>query len=365
MDDFFTQLALSNDPRPRLGRHILFWTVAWIFQGLIYGFMYPDAFEEKTAFLVSFSESLMYLPMHMVLGYSIIYVILPTFIYREKYWFGIAGVVLMIFVTAMLSPIVLMYVIEPFREAIGYPSKSRSVFYSFMGGLRGALTVSGFFVAIKLVKQWYLKKTENERLEKEKLRAELELLKGQLHPHFMFNTLNSIYAMALTNSTQTAGAILKLSNLMRYMIAECNTPCISLEKEIQVIRTYMDLEKTRLGDRLDHSVSIEGEISNHKIAPLLLLPFVENSFKHGAYLMEDQAWLSLDIALKDNHFVFKLINGKNKDVSPPVSGIGLTNVKKRLNLLYPQAHNLRISEDDESYVVTLTLQLDKFVVTTN
>jgi LytS/YehU family sensor histidine kinase len=231
-----------------------------------------------------------------------------------------------------------------------------------MAGLRGALTVSGFFVAIKLIKQWYLKKIDNERLEKEKLRSELELLKGQLHPHFIFNTLNSIYSMALRNSTQTADAIHRLSTLMRYMTTECNTPLIELEQEMHIIKTYVELEKSRLGERLDHTMSIQGQLSGHKIPPLLLLPFVENSFKHGAHTMEDQAWVTLNIALKDDQFVFKLVNGKNSQVKPPPSGIGLANVKKRLNLLYPQGHDLRISEDEETFVVTLTLMLDKIAV---
>ncbi len=315
-------------------------------------------------FFISFSEALLYLPMHMALAYSLNYVVLPKLIFRGKYWPGFLAVIGLIVITAFLAPLTLYYVINPFRRLIGTETKWNSIFYSFMGGLRGALTVSGFFVAIKLIKQWYLKKTENEFLEKEKLRAELELLKGQLHPHFMFNTLNSIYSMALRNSTQTADAIHKLSNLMRYMITECNTPAISLEQEIQAIKTYIELEKSRLGDRLDHTMNIQGQLSGHSIAPLILLPFVENSFKHGAYMAEDQAWVSLTILLKDDQFVFKLINGKNTQVKPPTSGIGLANVKKRLDLLYPQSHDLRISEDEETFIVSLTLMLDKIAVPT-
>ena len=360
MDQFFTRLVLSNDRQARIGRHALFWIAAWLFQGLIYGFLYD--FTGPIVFVVSFTEALMYMPMHMWLGYMLTYFVLPEMIYKGKYWLGFASVVVLIMITAMLAPVTLLYVIEPFREWIGFPGKGRNVFYSFMGGLRGALTVSGFFVAIKLVKQWYLNTLEKEKLEKGKLRAELELLKSQLHPHFMFNTLNSIYSMALHNSPQTAEAIHKLSNLMRYMTVECNTPAISLEQEVHIIQTYIELEKGRLGDRLDHSMNINGQLSGHTIAPLLLLPFVENSFKHGAYLMEDQAWVSLDIALKDDQLSFKLINGKNHSEKPPHSGIGLSNVKKRLGLLYPQAHDLRISEDEDSYVVSLTLNLNKIAL---
>jgi len=363
MNDLVTQLVLSDDRKARVGRHVLFWTFAWLFQGVIYAFLYPDIGDPMT-FVLSFSEALLYLPMHMFLSYSVSYVVLPRLMFRGKYWAGFLSVIGLIVITALLSPVSLNFLIEPFREFIGAPSRSRNLFYSFMGGLRGALTVSGFFIAIKLLKHWYLKSSENERLEKAKLRAELELLKGQLHPHFMFNTLNSIYSMALRNSEDTADAIHKLSNLMRYMITECNTPAIALEQEIQIIQTYIELEKGRLGNRLDHSLNIQGHLSGHTIAPLLLLPFVENSFKHGAYVVEDQAWVSLDIALKDDQFVFKLINGKSSAATPPKSGLGLANVKKRLSLLYPQAHDLRISEDDETYVVTLTLMLNKIAAPT-
>ncbi|MEJ0034026.1 MAG: histidine kinase [Bacteroidota bacterium] len=361
MDSFFTRLVLSNNPAERIGRHVIFWVFAWLFQGVIYAFLYPNIYDRMT-FVLSFSEALLYLPMHMFLSYSVSYIVLPQLLFKGKYWRGFGAVLALIVMTAFLSPMSLNYLIAPFREMIGAPSKVRTIFYAFMGGLRGSLTVSGFFIAIKLLKHWYVKSSENERLEKEKLRAELELLKNQLHPHFMFNTLNSIYSMALRNSQHTAEAIHKLSNLMRYMITECNMPAIALEQEIQVIQTYIDLEKGRLGDRLDHSMNIHGELSGHRIAPLLLLPFVENSFKHGAFMVEDHAWVSLDIMLEDDQFVFKLINGKNNTAKPPQSGLGLVNVKKRLDLLYPKAHELRISENDETYVVTLTLQLNRIAV---
>jgi LytS/YehU family sensor histidine kinase len=254
--------------------------------------------------------------------------------------------------------------INPFREFLGVKTKIVNPFYSFLGGLRGSLTVSGFAVAIKLLKQWYVKKAEAEHFEREKLKAELELLKGHLHPHFMFNTLNSIYAMALKNAPQTPDAILKLSNLMRYMITECKEPAIDLAKEIQILTTYMELEKSRLGERLDQVWDIRGDLNNKKIAPLLLLPFIENSFKHGAYMATEQGWLSMEIVIAESELSFRLINGKNgfAGSEPMGTGTGLSNVKKRLALLYPESHELRITEDDETYIVSLKLSLDRIVL---
>ena len=228
------------------------------------------------------------------------------------------------------------------------------------------MTVAGFAVAIKLLKQWYFKNTENQVLEKEKLRAELELLKGQLHPHFMFNTLNGIYSLALKESQRTADAILNLSNLMRYMMTESGQTIIALSQEIEIIRTYIMMEQNRFGDRLDVAVNIQGDMNDKFIAPLILLPFVENGFKHGTSKMSDQAWMSLELMVKDSELKFKLINGKpthsdKSAVSP--SGIGLNNVKKRLGLLYPQGHELRLTEDDSTFIVSLMVQLQKIQIT--
>ena len=360
MDSFFIRLVLSNDLRSRLGRHGLFWFVSWAFQGFLYSFLYIDSLTLLT-FIISFTESLIYLPQHIFLSYSIIYFVLPQFIFRGQYWAGLFIIIALIVITAFLSPLILYYVIEPFRTLLDFPYRFKGVFYSFLGGLRVSMTIAGFAVAIKLVKHWYLKKAENEKLEKARLRAELELLKQQLHPHFMFNTLNSIYAMALRNSTQTADAIMQLSNLMRYMIAESGAPAISLSKEIQILRNYMNLEKGRIGDRLDQSLHVDGTLENKQIAPLLLLPFLENSYKHGVYGSPDAAWLTLNIDVRDSELRFHLVNGKSPSQNAG-SGTGLQNVRRRLSMLYPGSHDLRISEDEETFVVSLTLMLDKISI---
>lgn len=357
MDRFFTNLVLSDDLGSRIGRHTLFWVIAWAFQGFIYGFFFVADDPTYLTFAISFTESLMYLPQHMFLSYSIIYFVLPTYIFKGRYWTGIVFIFGLIVIAAFFSPLILYYAIVPFREMFGIPGHFKGIFYSFMGGLRGSMTVAGFAVAIKLVKHWYLKKSENEQLERAKLRAELELLKSQLHPHFMFNTLNSIYAMALKNSPQTADAIMQLSHLMRYMIAESSCPAISLASEVQILKNYMHLEKSRIGNRLDQSLRVDGNLDNKKIAPLLLLPFLENSYKHGVYDSPDPAWLTLDIAVNEDEMRFRLVNGRNGPSPAHNSGIGLQNVKKRLTMLYPNSHDLRISEDDDTYVVSLTLML--------
>jgi hypothetical protein len=361
MDDFFSRFVLSNSPAYRFGRHFLFWFVCWAFMGFIYGFLYLGTFRYSSLSL-SYMEALLFLPQHMVLSYGIMYLILPRYIIKNRYWEGLAGIAVLILIAALMSPLTQTFLILPLRKAFDAPVNPKNVFHSFMGGLRGSMTVAGFAVAIKLVKYWYFKKVENEILEKEKLKAELQILRAQLQPHFIFNTLNSIYSLSLKKSEQTPEAILKLSELMRYMFAECNGVTISLKKEIESLHNYIELGKTRFRERLDISVNISGDFENKKIAPLLFLPFLENSFKYGTVELLDHAWISLDLAVRDTQLKFKLVNGKSPmhgDTDLISNGVGLTNVKKRLTMLYPNAHELRINEDADTFIVLLTLQLEK------
>lgn len=276
---------------------------------------------------------------------------------------GIVVIIGLVIISAVLSPIIQIFILNPVREALQFQVKHLSVFLSFMGGLRGSMTIAGFAVAIKLVKYWYFKKEENAALEKAKLEAELQLLRGQLHPHFVFNTLNSIYSLALKNSQQTPMAILKLSEFMRYMFTDCSGPTIALAREAEMLKNYIDLARSRYNERIDINVTFEGDFANKTIAPLLFLPFVENSFKYGANEMLEHAWISLDLAVDDHLLKFKIMNGKPEGIEAISSGVGLRNVKKRLQLLYPDAHELRITEDDDSFIVVLTIQLDNFILT--
>ena len=360
MDDFFSQFVLSNRLTFRTGRHVLFWMCCWGFMGLLYGFLYVEYASSYFGFAISYLEAFIFLPQHMVLSYGIIYLVLPQYIFKNKYWKGIGVILLLILGAAILSPLTQKFLIIPIREWLQIRAQSKSVFSSFMGGLRGSMTVAGFAVAIKLVKHWYFKKVENEILEKEKLKAELQILKGQLHPHFIFNTLNSIYALSIKKSDQASETILKLSDLMRYMFAECDGPTISLTKEIGILNSYIALAKIRFRDRLDMAINISGNFENKKVAPLLFLPFLENSFKYGTDEVLNNAWISLDLHLKGDQLRFKLMNGKCIDQESIISsGTGLLNVKKRLEMLYPSAHQLRISEDADTFIIQLVLQLDK------
>jgi len=353
MEQYLSTLVLSDDRYHRIKRHLIFWIAAWIFFGIIYGF-YASQGSRLDDFIYSFVNTLFYLPQHIALSYGIIYFILPRYAFEGKYIQAFILTVLFILLTAFLSPVISVFILDPLW---GRPEKPQAFFYGFMAGLRGTTTVAGFATAIKVLKYWYLKKEESSKIEKEKLRAELQLLKGQLHPHFMFNTLNSIYSLALHKSEKTPTALLQLSELMRYMMKDAYEQTLPLATEIHMIRNYIALEKNRFGERLEVNFHIEGHVNGQQVAPLLFMPFIENSFKYGTAEVIEQAWVNIDFIVAHDEVTLKVMNATHAEREEPGTRIGLQNVKRRLSLLYPSAHELRILNEEETFVVVLNLKL--------
>jgi sensor histidine kinase YesM len=296
----------------------------------------------------------------MFLGYAIIYALFPAYLSRGKYLELFLGVVVLIFLTAGLSVLVTETLVNAYRQWQGLPNIKNTLSTALLAGLRGSNTVAGFVVAIKLVKYWYFKKIEAEQLKQAHLKAELELLKGQLHPHFLFNTLNNLYGLIIQQSKEAPVVVLKIAGLLEYMLTDSRRPLIPVERELRMIRDYIDLEQLRFGNRLDLHIEVEGCTAKKAMAPLLLLPLIENAFKHGAAHVSDHPWISLSIQIQESTMKVKLINGK-PEVTPHTTlstGIGLANVRKRMGLLYPQLGMLNTSDQGDTFLTQLALPLE-------
>ena len=217
--------------------------------------------------------------------------------------------------------------------------------------------MAGFASMIILFKFWIKKQNDWLQSEKEKVTAELQLLKAQVHPHFLFNTLNNIYSFSLAGSPKTPQMILKLSSLLSYMLYECKANKVLLEKEIEIMKNYIDLERERYANRLEVSINIEGDILGKYITPLLILPFLENAFKHGTSEQLEKPWLNMDISVKQKTFRCKIANSKDEELLKATGGIGIENVQKRLQYLYPGRHELKLGDEGDFFVVSLKLEL--------
>lgn len=197
-----------------------------------------------------------------------------------------------------------------------------------------------------------------KQYREEKRQAELSYLKSQVNPHFLFNTLNGIYSLSIVDPQKTPDSILKLSELMRYVISEIKKDMVPLNNEIDYLQNYIDLQKIRLGDTVDIIFKIDKDSYDYKIAPLLMIPFVENAFKYGVSSASPSV-ISIDLLIRERKLIFKVSNKKPPTEINTRTNTGIENVKQRLELTYPQMHNLKITETDQEYNIELQILLKR------
>jgi LytS/YehU family sensor histidine kinase len=246
--------------------------------------------------------------------------------------------------------------------ADGYTHKADYFYSSFFIVQIVAITlfIVLFVGMLRFAVDWFELEGKRKELENEKLLSELNFLKAQINPHFLFNTLNNLYYLAYTKSENTTEVIAKLSQMMRYMIYESNYSKVPLNKEIEYMDNYISLERLRLNDQIPIKFEVKGNTENIWITPLIFITFLENAFKHGVSNDNPKAWVNISIELKDGQCIYIVENSKSpdkKDVSEK-SGIGLQNVQRRLELSYPEKHELTFEEKEDRYRVKLNLIID-------
>jgi len=327
--------------------HLLFW------MAIVFYFAWGFGFTTRGP-RIALLNAMFFLPGHMIMVYPLLYFLVPKYLLKNKIWHFIVGFGILVLICAIYAMLTQISINAVDRFAGVSISSGRNVL--------PFIHVGGIAASIKLLKYWYLQRKRTIEAEQQRTVAELKLLKAQLHPHFLFNTLNNLYSHTLEFSPKSPEIVLKLSALLRFMIYESNASRIPLSKELELLQDYISLEQLRYGDRLDMSVSITGEIERYQIAPLLLLPFLENAFKHGTSKQIDQCWISLNVSMEGNFLGFKLLNSIDPNAGTDNlehKGIGLDNVKRRLQLLYKDNYRFETVKMDEVFVVNLGLPLEK------
>lgn len=265
--------------------------------------------------------------------------ILIPFIYDKKYY--------LLYGMLLIATIFLGAFLKAYPEWIGVYKMSSFLIYTTGTGM------AAFFLRRNLIIQ-------KENAEKEKLQREIELtyLKEQVNPHFLFNSLNSIYALSRQQSPETPDLVMQLSELMRYQLESSKKDTVLLKEELEFIENYLLLEEKRLSKRCTIEFVIEGNLLELRIAPMLLIPFVENAVKHGAQSTNEQSTIDISVAVKNTTLHFCVVNSKPVMVSEAErKGMGLENVRRRLNLLYADSHGLEIEDNEESYRINLSIDL--------
>lgn len=357
----------SGQPGKRLQRHLLFWTAWWLyfsFCDYLYQLPLPGTglqpqFVNLGSHLLL--KTFLLIVVYIIACYAIMYASLPMIVKNK--WLKAALLLLPIAGFLYITVYFLFWDVFTYIDSVlgspGQKNRGTRFWPAVYLGLIAPLKIIASAIAIKYVKNWWLKQKESERLDREKVNAELQLLKAQVHPDFLFKTLNNIYTHALSASPKTPGMLLKLSDLLSYMLYECDQPVVPLEKEIVMMKEYMQLEKISHNDEPEMEVNIKGDLNGKNIAPFLLLPFIENSFKYNSQVTE-QFWINMDIRVEGDNFFMKLTNGIAEKVYEHSFGSnGLANVQKRLTLLYPGKHELKITPEQEMLIVLLDIQLDE------
>jgi LytS/YehU family sensor histidine kinase len=241
-----------------------------------------------------------------------------------------------------------------------YKAQSSDLVYMsswFVISIRNSIISAMYAILIKLAIDWYEAQKLRTELVTQNQASELALLRSQVNPHFLFNTLNNIYSLVYKKSDQAPEAIMKLSAIMRYMLYEANTDKVMLHREIDYLKSFIELQKLRFRSDDFVKFDIVGETGNLRIAPMLLVPFIENAFKHCNRNVEGYG-IVIRLQVREKTTVFEVTNylKPHKDTAPAENrGIGLQNVRRRLELLYPGAHRLEINEDDGKYKIALTI----------
>jgi sensor histidine kinase YesM len=279
------------------------------------------------------------------------FILIPRFYFQKRYRYYIF-LLIICFIIMIVASQLIQLTVEPFHTGPGGPPGLFDLF-EVSYDLFLFLVVTFISLTIRVNERW-------QQTEQEKTDAELSFLKAQINPHFLFNTLNSIYSLAIQKSDETAAAVVKLSDMMRYVTGEAHHDFVPLAKENHYIHNYIDLQKIRLDGTVQLQYQVIGDPSGKQIAPLLLIPFVENAFKHGVNPEEDSK-IDIDIYITTETLTLQVYNKKVQvqQQQEAKSGLGIENTRHRLQLLYPNLHELMIEETEKDFSVLLHIQLNK------
>lgn len=333
--------------------HLMFWTLFVLIGSFIFSYQqnFPYFF-----FLINF---LVHLPVFIIFTYSLVYFLVPTFLLNHRYWQFFISLLVSVILAAFLRILIGRYIYYAlFIPKILHPGEWLNTDI-FLVNLIWILAPAILFSMFKYYKNWVNSQALVNEIERKHLAAELQVLKAQLNPHFLFNTFNNLYVLALQKSDKTPMVISKISDIFHYIIYECNAIEVPVSKEIKLIEDYILLEELRYTNRLSVTFEKDVDFTDCRIPPMLIYTFVENCFKHGSSPDPTTPWIKLFIRARKNCLEFEASNSIPPDNcfnDQIVEGVGLSNAKRRLELIYPNKYQLIIRKENCKFFVRLVIQ---------
>lgn len=332
----------------RLVYHSIFWVTILVL------FMWIEGTAQ--GFWFTFSNELVNLFFYAIVVYFNLFYLIPQYLTRKKFFTYLGLLVLFVLLITPIRVIVLYFKYSGELETQADLVINQNLYFLSTFLIAGSSTI------FSIVTDWARQLKDKQDIERQSMQSELKFLKSQINPHFLFNTLNNLYALTLKKSEKAPEIVLKLSEMMRYMLYECNEKQVLLSKEINYMKNYMDLEQLRQGGHVDIQFEVNGQVSTQKIAPLLFITFLENSFKHGLSNQIAKGFVHVRFDVYGQEINFLVKNSKPDSLPHQLhtrpGGIGLVNVKRRLELLYPKKYELCIDDLPNSYEVNLKIQAD-------
>lgn len=338
-------------------KKFLLHTMVWLFLITVFTFVSTGGFEASNGVYILFVGLSL---LNICIFYANLYLLIPYTLDVRKFFLWILGcaAIMIMFLAIKYGFSFYIYKISGlkmlFREKEMLIREPNEL-------LLTTFITNGFFIFLstvyKFTVDWFFNEKEKTELERQSLTAELAFLKSQINPHFLFNSLNNIYSLAYLKSDSTPDAILRLSEIMRYMLYESNDNRVSLEKEITYLKSFIDLQKLRFKGNAHVILEVEGQIANQKIVPLILISFVENAFKHGLATDKENP-IHINISVFEDNMLFTIKNKKSNSLQKDqTGGIGMINVVRRLDLTYPEKYKLSVENKENEYFSELYLNL--------
>ena len=289
-----------------------------------------------------------------ILVFYAIYFAIPKFLSFSRKWYVFPFVILLaIALSAVRLPVEIAY----WKYIVRMPASELAFQYEWIWAtLKITLIISIYAMLIRFSIDWFDAQKYKDELIKQRQASEIALLRSQVNPHFLFNTLNNIYSLVYNKSEEAPEAVMKLSSIMRYMLYDSNTDLVPVIKEVEYLNSFIELQQLRITQKGFVDIKVLGSMENRTIAPMLLIPFVENAFKHGD--KNHEPGITIVLSLQPDKLVFSVENYiKNNNHSPveESGGFGLHNIKRRLGLLYADKHDLKISTNDDKYKIELSI----------
>lgn len=340
----------------RIPVHVAVWGLYLFAYAYIYSLFYEALPLQKS--LIQFGITVW---IDISAAYFLVYFLIPQYLLKKRYTaflglFFVSAIGFMLLQRLMLMLVTYRYIYPEY--AANFTFFKFNYLYTFLN----IFVMAAIFASVKLFEFWFINQKQNQELIHDKMESELKFLKSQIHPHFLFNTLNNLYALTLDKSENAPGVVVKLSDLLSYMLYDCNAAFVPLEKEVQLLNDYLDLEKIRYQNELKTDFDVNGRIAGKQIAPLLLLPFIENAFKHGLSKNLKNPWLNITLDIEDYALTFKVENNKpavdQTDETGYTEGIGLKNVRRRLDLIYNNRHFLMVENKEGLFTIILKINLE-------